>query len=269
MLPTSLLDDRHRWLLVVRFWTIAWLGNLAGAWLFGHLIAISQAASPETLSALGAVIDSKLAFRAVGGASSWWQLVVSGVLANWLVGMAAFFSFMGRTIIGRSVPVLLAVTAPSRPASSTAPRTWATSPSISPTGADRLADRAGLEHRARRHRQRDRSGGPRRGALLVRPPPSTYGSPPGDDRPVTSTGPWGPPTSERSTAAVSGYNYETFDGYVASGDEQREFAAWPDLLHAGDAAPEIAGMLLDGDHQIALSSVWKRRTVVVEFGSFT
>jgi hypothetical protein len=67
---------------------------------------------------------------------------------------------------------------------------------------------------------------------------------------------------------VSGYNYETFDGYVASGTEQREFAAWPDLLHAGGSAPEIAGTLLDGD-QLALSSVWKRRTVVVEFGSFT
>jgi hypothetical protein len=67
---------------------------------------------------------------------------------------------------------------------------------------------------------------------------------------------------------VSGYNYETFEGYVASGDEQREFAAWPNLLHAGGAAPEIAGTLLDGE-QVALSSVWKRGTAVVEFGSFT
>jgi hypothetical protein len=67
---------------------------------------------------------------------------------------------------------------------------------------------------------------------------------------------------------VSGYNYETFDGYVASGAEQREFAAWPDLLHAGDPAPDIAGTLLDDD-QLTLSSVWKHRTVVVEFGSFT
>lgn len=68
---------------------------------------------------------------------------------------------------------------------------------------------------------------------------------------------------------MTGYNYETFDGYVASGVEQREFAAWPDLLHAGQPAPEIAGTLLDDGEQVALSSVWKRRTVVVEFGSFT
>jgi hypothetical protein len=51
---------------------------------------------------------------------------------------------------------------------------------------------------------------------------------------------------------VSGYNYETFDGYVAS----------------GAPAPDIAGTLLDDD-QLTLSSVWKHRTVVVEFGSFT
>lgn len=68
---------------------------------------------------------------------------------------------------------------------------------------------------------------------------------------------------------MSDYNYATFDGYVASGAEQREFGAWPDLLHAGQPAPEIAGTLLEDDTSLALSSVWKRRTVVVEFGSFT
>ncbi|MEX2279205.1 MAG: formate/nitrite transporter family protein, partial [Acidimicrobiia bacterium] len=36
--------------------------------------------------------------------------VLSGVLANWLVGMAAFFATMGRTIIGKYIPVFLAVT---------------------------------------------------------------------------------------------------------------------------------------------------------------
>ena len=65
------------------------------------------------------------------------------------------------------------------------------------------------------------------------------------------------------------YNYATFDGYVATGADDREFGAWPDLLHAGSAAPEIAGTLLDDGATLALSSIWKRRTVVVEFGSFT
>ncbi len=65
------------------------------------------------------------------------------------------------------------------------------------------------------------------------------------------------------------YNYATFDGYVDGGHEQREFAAWPDHLHAGELAPDILGTALDDGTEVALSSIWKRRTVVVEFGSFT
>jgi hypothetical protein len=65
------------------------------------------------------------------------------------------------------------------------------------------------------------------------------------------------------------YNYARFDDYVEHGDEQREFAAFPDLLHAGDPAPDISGTLLAGGEAVALSSIWQQRTVVVEFGSFT
>jgi len=65
------------------------------------------------------------------------------------------------------------------------------------------------------------------------------------------------------------YNYATFDGYVTSGAEAREFAAWPDVLHAGDPAPPIEGVRLDHGSRFDLSSLWRDRTVVVEFGSFT
>lgn len=65
------------------------------------------------------------------------------------------------------------------------------------------------------------------------------------------------------------YNYPTFDGYVRTGADDREFAAWPDLMHVGQRAPEIAGTVLDSGEQLALSSIWRRQTVVVEFGSFT
>ncbi|MDQ3451132.1 MAG: hypothetical protein M3493_00185 [Actinomycetota bacterium] len=65
------------------------------------------------------------------------------------------------------------------------------------------------------------------------------------------------------------YNYDRFDDYVADGREEREFAAFPNHLHAGDAAPEVSGLLLNERNNLALSEVWRRRTVVVEFGSFT
>lgn len=65
------------------------------------------------------------------------------------------------------------------------------------------------------------------------------------------------------------YNYARFDDYVEHGGEQREFAAFPDVLHAGGRAPEITGTLLDDGERVALSSIWRRQTVAVEFGSFT
>ena len=64
------------------------------------------------------------------------------------------------------------------------------------------------------------------------------------------------------------YNYPTFDGYVASGADEREFSAWPDLLHAAQPAPEITDTLLGDGQTLALSSIWKQQTVVAEFGSF-
>ncbi len=65
------------------------------------------------------------------------------------------------------------------------------------------------------------------------------------------------------------YNYARFDDYVADGREEVEFGAFAALLHAGDPAPEISGTLLDGGEPITLSKVWRSRTVVVEFGTYT
>jgi len=50
-------------------------------------------------------------YRDVGGVDGWFRAVLSGVLGNWLVGMAAFLAVMGRTIIGKYIPVLLTVSA--------------------------------------------------------------------------------------------------------------------------------------------------------------
>jgi len=50
-------------------------------------------------------------YRAVGGPGGWIRAVLSDALGNWLVGMAAFLAVMGRTIIGKYVPVVLAVSA--------------------------------------------------------------------------------------------------------------------------------------------------------------
>jgi hypothetical protein len=64
------------------------------------------------------------------------------------------------------------------------------------------------------------------------------------------------------------YNYERFDEYVSSGEDEREFGAFPNTLHAGERARDGELTLLDGD-RVRLSELWGQHGVVLEFGSFT
>jgi formate transporter len=112
MMPAGLLENRGRALLpTLRFWVIAFAGNLAGAYVFGVAVHAAQKYGPADTRLLNETIALKLQFRAVGGVEGWFKAVVSGVFANWLVGLAAFFATMGRSLIGKYIPVLLAVVA--------------------------------------------------------------------------------------------------------------------------------------------------------------
>jgi hypothetical protein len=67
---------------------------------------------------------------------------------------------------------------------------------------------------------------------------------------------------------TTAYNYERFDVYVESGEDEREFGAFPNTLHAGEQAPDGELTLLDGN-RVRLSELWAEQPVVLEFGSFT
>lgn len=67
---------------------------------------------------------------------------------------------------------------------------------------------------------------------------------------------------------MGAYNYEQFDVYVETGEDEREFGRFPNMLHAGERAPDGDLTALDGSH-VRLSELWRRRGVVLEFGSFT
>lgn len=68
---------------------------------------------------------------------------------------------------------------------------------------------------------------------------------------------------------MDSYNYARFDEYVESGQESADFSAFPNHLHAGEAAPDFTALHLDDGHPVRLSGVWRRKNVVLEFGSFT
>jgi hypothetical protein len=67
---------------------------------------------------------------------------------------------------------------------------------------------------------------------------------------------------------VSAYNYECFDAYVEAGGDELEFGAFPNMLHAGERAPDGKLLELDGT-TVRLSDLWRRGGLVLEFGSYT
>ena len=67
---------------------------------------------------------------------------------------------------------------------------------------------------------------------------------------------------------MSTYNYGRFDAYVESGEDEKEFGSFPNMLHAGERAPDGELAILDGG-RVRLSELWREQGLVIEFGSFT
>ena len=112
VLPSTLLQQHPRPLMgrLMLFWVLALIGNFIGTLVTSWLISRAQVYPPEMQQTLEAFVAKKTYYHSVGTTTAWFQAMLSGVLANWMVGMAAFFATMGRTIIGKYIPVLLAVT---------------------------------------------------------------------------------------------------------------------------------------------------------------
>ena len=92
-----------------QFWGLAWLGNMLGALIVGQVIAFAQVYPDDVHEALATVVSKKMAYMDDGTATAWFRIVVSGVLGNALIGMAAFFAAMGNTLFGKFVPIFLVV----------------------------------------------------------------------------------------------------------------------------------------------------------------
>lgn len=109
VLPVTMLDQDVALGRILRFWALAFVGNFVGAVATGWLIQQAQMYPAPVTELMEEIVDRKMQYRAAGGMDSWLRLMLSGVLANWLIGMAAFFATMARSIIGKYVPVFLAV----------------------------------------------------------------------------------------------------------------------------------------------------------------
>ena len=111
VLPASLLQcsTKELALATLKFWIVAILGNLIGTYLTGLIINFAHNYPPEVMDNLTHIIDKKMYYYQGHDVSHWFQALVSGVFGNWLVGMAAIFALMGKTILGKYIPIFLAV----------------------------------------------------------------------------------------------------------------------------------------------------------------
>jgi formate/nitrite transporter FocA (FNT family) len=94
----------------LRFWGLAALGNLLGAYVTGAVIGFAQVYPQGVTDMLSYTVAKKMAYMTDGGtALDWFRIVVSGMLGNGMIGMAAFFAIMANTLIGKYVPIFLVV----------------------------------------------------------------------------------------------------------------------------------------------------------------
>jgi formate/nitrite transporter FocA (FNT family) len=115
MVPLVLVHNFHQYKAVclkcLRFWAIAFICNGLGAILVASMMKGADVfASSADQENLHSIIHKKNAHIA-DGASGWFTVVLSGMLGNWLVGLAAFFASKARTLPGKFVGIALPVTA--------------------------------------------------------------------------------------------------------------------------------------------------------------
>ncbi len=91
ILPHYLLSTMSaRCFSCIKFWGLSWLGNLCGAFFVSVLISASGVIGSTEQEVLVAIMQTKIPSTLT--ALSWFQVVLSGCIGNWLVGMAFLFA---------------------------------------------------------------------------------------------------------------------------------------------------------------------------------
>ncbi|MFQ6019190.1 MAG: formate/nitrite transporter family protein [Dehalococcoidia bacterium] len=91
-----------------RFWLIAYVGNVLGALFVGSMISGARILGHLQEERLFELMAEKVQFQDLG-AEGWFVVVVSGIMGNWLVGMAAFLATAARTVTGKILGVLFPI----------------------------------------------------------------------------------------------------------------------------------------------------------------
>ncbi|WP_228116163.1 formate/nitrite transporter family protein [Fictibacillus phosphorivorans] len=109
LLPSYILQTKY-WISkrVLRFWGICYIGNFLGALFVGFLLNMSGSLDKEFYEILLKFMEKKMEFTE-RGTWGWFQVLFSGILANWLIGIAAVLATAARDVMGKIFGILLPV----------------------------------------------------------------------------------------------------------------------------------------------------------------
>ncbi len=91
-------------------WVIVYLGNAAGAPFVGSVIKGAHLLGGPQEMHLFEILREKMEFRELG-TEGWVAVLLSAILGNWLVGMAAFLATAARTVSGKILGVVFPIIA--------------------------------------------------------------------------------------------------------------------------------------------------------------
>jgi formate/nitrite transporter FocA (FNT family) len=108
-LPDVFLQRNKPHVHLARFWFLTFVFNFVGAFVVGWMIYFAQNYSPEAIKLLEEIVAINMVYMERGGVDGWFSLVLSAMLANWMVGLAFFFATMAQNVWNKFVPSALAV----------------------------------------------------------------------------------------------------------------------------------------------------------------
>ncbi|UZJ78101.1 formate/nitrite transporter family protein [Fictibacillus sp. KU28468] len=109
LLPSYIMQSKF-WISkkLLSFWFICYIGNFAGALFVGFLLDLSGSLHDDFYDYLLIFVEKKMEFTH-RGTWGWFQVLFSGILANWLIGAAAVLATAARDVVGKILGIALPV----------------------------------------------------------------------------------------------------------------------------------------------------------------
>lgn len=96
---------------IARFWVRVFFANFVGALLVALMMEGAGALDSDQLETLAGVISKKLKEAGDKSGAAWFRVVLSGVLANWLVGLAGYIASTARSVPAKVIGVFFPIVA--------------------------------------------------------------------------------------------------------------------------------------------------------------